>query len=128
METKKRPKKVGLHEWNEDSTLVALYFARFECQGLYFKTESELAKSLGVTVPSFKLQVDKLRELSKGIDPKKGDFSKEQVKVYKKHADSNRYVLQQLVKKITNQDEYERADLLRKMGKDPSKFKLVSVK
>lgn len=128
METKKRPKKVGLHEWNEDSTLVALYFARFECQGLYFKTESELAKSLGVTVPSFKLQVDKLRELSKGIDPKKGDFSKEQVKVHKKYADSNRYVLQQLVKKITNQDEYERADLLRKMGKDPSKFKLVSVK
>lgn len=125
METKKRPKKVGLHEWNEESTIVALYFARFECQGLYFKTEGELAKSLGVTIPSFKLQVSKLMDLFKGVNPKKEEFSNEQLKVFKKHSNTDKFVLRHLVKKITNEVEYERADLLKKMGKDPSKFKLV---
>lgn len=128
METKRRPKKVGLHEWDEDSTIVALYFARFECQGLYLKTEADVARYLGVTIPSFKLQIEKIYELFKGADVKKGDFSKELLKVFKKHSNTNKFVLQQMVRKIIKQSEFERNELLKKMGKDPSKFKLVDSK
>jgi hypothetical protein len=53
------------------------------------------------------------------------DFSKLQKEIYDVLEDYNFNQIHKLVKDIIKQDEFERIELLRQRGYDPSKFKLL---
>jgi hypothetical protein len=54
------------------------------------------------------------------------DYSSLQEEVFNQYGKVPQYELMKVVKHITGQDEVERNELLKKLGKDPSKFKKVN--
>jgi hypothetical protein len=121
-----RSKTLGLHEWSKQDTILSLYVTRFGCKGLYLKTESDVAKFIGTSVGSLKMQCANIKSLMGLNDGALSDYSSLQEEVYNQYGKVSQYELMKEVKKITGQDEVERNELLKKLGKNPSKFKKVN--
>jgi hypothetical protein len=121
-----RSKTLGLHEWSKQDTILSLYVTKFGCKGLHLKTESDVAKFIGTSVGSLKMQCANIKSLMGLNDGALSDYSSLQEEVYNQYGKVSQYELMKEVKKITGQDEVERNELLKKLGKDPSKFKKVN--
>jgi hypothetical protein len=120
-----RSKTLGLHEWTKNDTIITLYFTKYGCRGLHLKTEDELSKFIGVSSGSLKMQSANIRTLMGLSEGSLSDYSALQQEVFNEYNSMGQYKLMSVVKKITGQDELERNELLKKLGKDPSKFKKV---
>jgi hypothetical protein len=121
-----RSKTLGLHEWSKEDTILSLYVTRFGCKGLHLKTESDVAKFIGSSIGSLKMQCANIRSLMGLNDGSLSDYSSLQKEVYNQFGKTSQYELMKVVKKITGQDDFERNELLKKLGKDPSKFKKLN--
>lgn len=120
-----RAKTLGLHEWTKDDTILTLYVTKFDTKGLYLKTEKDVASFIGVSEGSLKMQCANIRSLSgeKGIVLE--DYSKLQVEVFEQFNKLSQYELLKVVKVIIDHDGHERSEILRKMGMNPNKMKLM---
>lgn len=118
----KRTKTLGLHEWSKDDTILTLYYTKYGTYGLYLKSESDIAKFIGTSVSSLKMQSGNMRALMGENQMSLSDYSKLQEDVYNEYGEFSKISLMRKVKKIINQDTYERNEILRKMGKDPKKM------
>ena len=140
------------HKWNEDDTIVTLYFQKFGIRHLPVKTEKELAEShIGSTLDSLKMQSSNVQYVinQKGLDcPSK--LQKKVVEEYgkMKEEDLRKTVLNILTnenrsemikerikilkqKEIDDKKKEEKKKLdsiFRKMGKDPSKMKFIGIR
>jgi hypothetical protein len=121
-----RSKTLGLHEWSKEDTILSLYVTRFGCKGLHLKSESDVAKFIGSSIGSLKMQCANIRSLMGLNDGSLSDYSSLQKEVYNQFGKTSQYELMKVVKKITGQDDFERNELLKKLGKDPSKFKKLN--
>lgn len=117
-----RAKTLGLHEWSKDDTILTLYITKFGTKGLYLKTESEVAKYIGVTLGSLKMQMANIRSLMGLNESTLSDYSKVQKEVYDEFNKLFQYDFLKVVKQIIGQDKMELAEIFRKMGKDPNKM------
>lgn len=125
MNPTKRTKTMGLHEWSKNDTILTLYVSMYGTKNLYLKTEDAVAKFIGASLGSFKMQCMNIRALL-GLENKTlSDFTKLQNEVFDEYKDKSHYVLYKDVINIINQDEYERIQCLKKLGKDPKKMKMV---
>lgn len=118
----KRTKTLGLHEWSKDDTILTLYYTKYGTYGLYLKSESDIAKFIGTSVSSLKMQSGNMRALMGENQMSLSDYSKLQEDVYNEYDRISKISLMRKVKKIINQDTHERNEILRKMGKDPKKM------
>lgn len=121
--TGKRAKTLGLHDWSKNDTILCLYFTKYGTHGLYLKTEDSLAKFIGVSTGSLKMQSANFRALMGHTEQSLSDYSQLQSEVYNEYGGLSQYELMKVCKTIINQDEFERNEILRKMGKDPSKMR-----
>lgn len=121
----KRTKTLGLHEWTKNDTILCLYFTKYGNRGLYLDTESSLANFIGTSVGSLKMQSANFRALMGHSEYSLSDYSQLQADVYNEYNGLSQYELMKVCKNIIGQDEYERNEILKKMGKDPSKMKRV---
>lgn len=118
----KRAKTLGLHEWSKDDTILTLYYTKYGTYGLYLKTESDIAKWIGTSVGSLKMQSGNFRTLMGEVRLSLTDYSRLQEEVYNEFGSLTKIQLMKVVKKIIDQDTYERNEILRKMGKNPKKM------
>lgn len=121
----KRTKTLGLHEWTEKDTIITFYITKYGTKGLYLKTEADIASYLGVTVGSLKMQMANFRALLGSQTGVLSDYSNIQEKVFNEYNDMTQYHFMKIVHELIGQDEIERNEILRKMGKDPSKMKFI---
>lgn len=121
-----RTKTMGQHEWSKNDTIVSLYITKFGCKGLYLKTESEIAKFIGTSVGSLKMQCANIKTLMGQRFGSLSDYSSLQEQVHSEYGKLSQYELMKVVKGVIKQDDYERNEMLKKLGKDPSKFKKVN--
>ena len=121
--TGKRAKTLGLHDWSKNDTILCLYFTKYGTHGLYLKTEDSLAKFIGVSTGSLKMQSANFRALMGHTEQSLSDYSQLQEEVYNEYGKLGQYELMKTCKTIINQDEYETNEILKKMGKDPSKMR-----
>lgn len=126
MSTSKRTKTMGLHEWSKNDTIISLYVAKYGTKGLYLKTEGDIAKFIGTSEASLKMQCANMRSLMGQSEKVLSDFSKLQSEVFDEYNGMSEYQLMKEVKNIINQDDFERSEILRKMGKDPSRMKMIN--
>ncbi len=117
-----RAKKLGLHEWSKNDTIITLYVTKFGTKGLYLKTELEVAKYIGVTLGSLKMQIANIRSLMGLTEVTLSDYSKMQKEVYDEFNKLYQHDFLKMVKNIIGQDIMELAEIFRKMGKDPNKM------
>ncbi len=120
-----RAKTLGLHEWTKDDTILSLYVTKFGTKGMFLKTEKDVASFIGVSEGSLKMQCANIRSLSGEKGTVLDDYSKLQAEVFEEFNKLPQYELLKLVKVIIDQDGHERAEILRKMGLNPGKMKLV---
>lgn len=125
MSTNKRTKTLGLHEWSKEDTIISLYVTKFETKGLYLKTTKEIAKFIGTSEASLKMQCANIRSLMGLKESSLSDFSKLQLEVFEEYNKLSEYDLMRKVKTIINQDNYERVEALKKLGKDPKKMLII---
>lgn len=123
--TTKRTKTLGLHEWSKNDTILCLYYTKYGFTGLYVKNENDLSRFIGTSPGSLKMQSANFRSLMGHTEQSLSDFSKLQSDVYDEFGKMSQYELMRVCKSILNQDEMERNEILRKMGKDPSKMKKI---
>jgi len=117
-----RSKTLGLHEWSKEDNIVAYYYSKYGTYGLYLRDENSLAKWIGSSLGSLKMQAANFRALMGLKEYSLSDYSKLQAEVYNECGNMSKIELMKLVKKIIDQDTYERNELLKKMGKDPKKM------
>lgn len=120
-----RAKTMGLHEWTKEDTIVTFYFTKFGTRGLFLKTDSDIAKHIGTTLGSLKMQSANFRTLLGVNEGSLSDFSKLQLEVLEEYNGMSQFEFLKVVKKIIGQDQMELAEIFKKMGKDPSKMKRV---
>ena len=125
MNTTKRAKTLGLHEWSKNDTIISLYVTKFGTKGLYLKTEKDVAKFIGTTEGSLKMQCANIRSLMGQKSRALSDFSQLQSEVFEEYNEMSQYQLMKEVKTIINQDDYERCEALKRLGKDPRKMTMV---
>jgi hypothetical protein len=113
---------MGLHEWSKNDTIISLYVTKFGTKGLYLKTEKDIAKHIGTTEGSLKMQCANIRSLTGQKNGTLSDFSQLQSEVFNEYNGMNQYQLMKEVKSIINQDDYERCEALKRMGRDPRKM------
>jgi hypothetical protein len=121
--TSKRSKTLGLHDWSKEDTILCLYYTKYGTHGLYLKTEDSLAKFIGTSAGSLKMQSANFRALMGQTEHSLSDYSQLQADVYNEFGGVSQYELMKVCKNIIGQDEYERNEILKKMGKDPSKMR-----
>ncbi len=121
----KRSIKMGNHVWSENDTVLCLYYTKFGVRNTYFKDEYDLCNFIDTTIGSLTKQSMNFRFLMGFTTKVLTDFSHLQEEVHEKYGKMSQYQLFEIVKTITNHDQVERDRLLRKMGKDPNKFKQV---
>lgn len=121
----KRTKTLGLHEWTEKDTIITFYITKYGTKGLYLKTEADIANYLGVSVGSLKMQMANFRTLLGSQTGTLSDYSNIQEKVFNEYNDMTQYHFMKIVHELIGQDEIERNEILKKMGKDPSKMKFI---
>lgn len=119
-------KTKGLHEWSKDELVVAFYLTKFGNKNLYLKTEGDVAKAFGVSLGSLKMQMANFKYLVGHKNGSLTDYSKTQLEVFEEFNGKDLYNFCKVVKGIIDQDTYERYELLRRLGKDINKMKLVS--
>ncbi len=117
-----RSKTLNLHEWSKDDTIISLYVTKFGNKGMYLKNEVEIAKFIGTSVGSLKMQCANIRTLLGDRKNSLSDFSSLQEQVYKEYGSLSQMELLRVVKNIIKQDEFERIEILKRMGKDPRKL------
>lgn len=122
----KRTKTLGLHEWSEKDTIITFYLTKFGTKGLYLKTEQDVAKYLEVSIGSLKMQMSNFRALLGSESNVLSDYSELQEKVFNQYNDMTQYQFMKIIHELIDQDNYERNEILKKMGKDPSKMKFVN--
>jgi len=118
-----RAKTMGLHDWSKDDTILCLYYTKYGTKGLYLKNEEALADFIGSTSRSLKMQSANFRALMGQSNQSLSDYSQLQSEVFNEYNQLSQYELMKVCKNIIGQDEYERNEILKKMGKDPSKMK-----
>lgn len=124
--TSKSIKTKGLHEWTKDELVVSFYLTKYGNKSIYLKTETDVAKHLGVSLGSLKMQMANFRYL---LGDKKGsltDYSRDQESIFNEYNGKDWLSFNKLVRVVIGQDSFERTEALKKMGKDISKMKLVS--
>ena len=123
--TNKRTQTLGLHQWNEDDTILCYYYTKFGLKNLMYDTEEKLSGYIGTTLNSLRKQGMNFRYLMGKSTKTLSDYSKLQKEIYDVLEDYNFTQVHKLVKDIIKQDEWERQELLKQRGYDPSKFKLL---
>lgn len=114
------------HEWSKNDTILSLYYTKFGNKGLYLKTEEDIAKFIGTSSSSLKMQSANIRAIMGQTKNSLSDYSQIQLETFNEYNGMSEYELRKVVKDIINQDEVERVEILKKMGKDPSKLKMVN--
>jgi len=117
-----RSKTLGLHEWTKEDNILAFYYTKYGTYGLYLKDEGSLAKWIGTSLGSLKMQSANFRGLMGESERALSDYSKLQAEVYNECGDMSKMELMKLCKSIIDQDTYERNEILKKLGKDPKKM------
>ena len=123
--TNKRTQTLGLHQWNENDTILCYYYTKYGLKNLMYDTEEKLSGYIGTTLNSLRKQGMNFRYLLGKSTKTLTDFSKLQKEVFDVLEDYNFTQVHRLVKDIIKQDDFERQELLRQRGYDPSKFKLL---
>ena len=123
--TNKRTQTLGLHQWNEDDTILCYYYTKYGLKNLMYDTEEKLSGYIGTTLNSLRKQGMNFRYLMGKSTKTLSDYSKLQKEIYDVLEDYNFTQVHKLVKDIIKQDEWERQELLKLRGYDPSKFKLL---
>ena len=123
--TNKRTQTLGLHQWNENDTILCYYYTKYGLKNLMYDTEEKLSGYIGTTLNSLRKQGMNFRYLMGKSTKTLSDFSKLQKEIYDVLEDYNFNQIHKLVKDIIKQDEFERNELLKLRGYDPSKFKLL---
>lgn len=118
-------KTKGLHEWTKDETILAFYLCKFGNKLIYLKNESEVAKFIGVTTGSLKMQIANFNHLMGSKTNSLSDFSKLQEEVFDEFNGLPMLEFNRKVRVIINQDHFERIEALKKLGKDVRKMKLI---
>jgi hypothetical protein len=121
----KRTQTLGLHEWTKNDTILTMFTTKYGNKGIYLRDEKSIAKFIGVTTGSLKMQSANFRSLLGTDENALSDYSKLQKEVFDEFSGMGQYEFTKLVKVIIGQDEIERNEILKKMGKDPSKMKRV---
>lgn len=124
--TSKAIQTKGLHEWTKDELVVAFYLTKYGNKNIYLKTETDVAKHFGVSLGSLKMQIANFRYL---LGDRKGsltDYSKDQESIFEEFNGKEWYSFNRQVRTFIGQDDFERAEVLRKLGKDVTKMRLVS--
>lgn len=121
----KRTKTLGLHEWTDNDTILCYYYTKYGLNNLMYDTEEKLSGYIGTTLNSLRKQSMNFRHLMGKSTKTLSDFSKLQKEIYDVLEDYNFNQVHRLVKDIIKQDEFERQELLKLRGYDPSKFKLL---
>lgn len=124
--TTKAIKSKGLHEWSKEELVVAFYLTKYGNKNIYLKTETDVAKNFGVSLGSLKMQMANFRYL---LGDKKGsltDYSKDQEMIFEEYNGMNWLLFNRQVRTVIGQDNFERTEALKKLGKDITKMKLVS--
>lgn len=124
--TSKAIQTKGLHEWTKDELVVAFYLTKYGNKNIYLKTETDVAKHFGVSLGSLKMQIANFRYL---LGDRKGsltDYSKDQESIFEEFNGKEWYSFNRQVRTFIGQDDFERAEALRKLGKDVTKMRLVS--
>jgi hypothetical protein len=117
-----RSKTLGLHEWSKEDNILAFYYTKYGTYGLYLKDENSLAKWIGSSLGSLKMQSANFRALMGESERALSDYSKLQAEVYNEYGNMSKMELMRVAKRIIDQDTYERNEILKKMGKDPKKM------
>lgn len=123
--SKKRAVTLGLHEWTDDDTILALYYGKYKLKNLYFKTDKDMADFIGTTVCSLKRGSMNMRYLCGYPDNTLTDFSHQQKEIYDEYGKYGEYKLFCKVKEIINQDEVLRELEFKKMGKAYKSYKKI---
>ena len=123
--TNKRTQTLGLHQWTEDDTILCYYYTKFGLKNLMYDTEEKLSGYIGTTLNSLRKQGMNFRYLMGKSTKTLSDYSKLQKEIYDVLEDYTFTQVHKLVKDIIKQDEFERNELLKLRGYDPSKFKLL---
>lgn len=123
---KSRAKTMGLHEWSKNDTILTLYVTKFGTSGLFLKTNEDVARYIGVSVGSLKMQMANIRTLLGDSTSILTDFSKLQKNVFDEFNSMPKYQFTRLIKEITGQNQMELISIFKKMGKDPQKMLKVN--
>lgn len=121
-----RAKTMGLHEWTKEDTILTLYFTKFGTRGLFLKTDVDIAKHIGTSLGSLKMQSANFRTLLGVNEGSLSDFSKLQLDVLEEFNGMSQFEFLRVVKKIIGQEQMELVEIFKKMGKDPNKMKKVN--
>lgn len=107
------------HKWSKNDQVLAFYFTKFGTSNLSLNSDKKLADFIGVSVASLKMQSENFNSIMGfgGLE----HTSKLQVDVYNEFGDMSRIQLRREVSKIIM--DVERDEILRSLGKDPSKMK-----
>lgn len=122
----KRTKTLGLHEWTENDTILCYYYTKFGLENLMYNTEEKLSGYIGTTLGSLRKQSMNFRYLLGKNTKTLSDFSKLQKDVFEVLEGYSFYQVHKFVKDIIKQDDWERKEILKHKGYDPSKFRLLS--
>ncbi len=117
-----RAKTMGLHEWTKNDTVLTLYVTKFGTSGLFLKTLDDVAKHIGVTAGSLKMQMANIRTLLGDNTATLTDFSKLQKEVFEEFNGLSKIQFMRVVKEITGQNQMELELIFKRMGKDPQKM------
>ena len=118
----KTMKSKGLILYSYDHTYIYMYCHVYGFTGLYLKNYSDVAKFIGRTLDSVKMQILNVKFLM-GTGGGLSDFSEMHEEVYNDLKDAGRFKSFQKVKQLIKQDEHERERLLREKG--VTKFRKV---
>lgn len=116
----------GLHEWTKEELTVTFYLTKFGNKNIYLKTESDVAKYMGVSLGSLKMQMANFTYLLGHKKNSLTDYSKLQLEVFEEYNKKDLYNFNKAVKSVIHQDDYERKEALKRLGKDITKMRLVS--
>lgn len=122
----KRTKTLGLHQWTENDTILCYYYSKYGLEHLMYNTEEKLSGFIGTTLNSLRKQGMNFRYLMGKNTRTLSDFSKLQKDVFDVLEGYNFNQVHRFVKSIIKQDEWERNEILKQRGYDPSRFKLLS--
>jgi hypothetical protein len=122
----KRTKTLGLHQWTENDTILCYYYSKYGLEHLMYNTEEKLSGFIGTTLNSLRKQGMNFRYLMGKNTRTLSDFSKLQKDVFDVLEGYNFNQVHRFVKSIIKQDEWERNEILKQKGYDPSRFKLLS--
>ncbi len=116
----------GLHVWSKEELMVTFYITKYGNKNMYLKTESDISKYFGVSLSSLKMQVSNFRYLMGYKSGTLSDYSKIQKEIFDEYNNKDWYSFNREIRVIINQDIHERMELLKKLGKDVKKMKLIS--